>query len=313
MRVVLRNLGSRSAGFFIVLLIALLPVSSSAGTIVRVSTTVGDFSIELLDDIAPITVQNFLNYVNRNDYNGTYFHRVVDNFVAQGGAYRFELFVGPIDVPTDPPIVNEFNVSNTRGTVAMAKIGGDQNSATNQWFVNIQDNVDLDTSNGGFTVFGSVLGDGMTIVDAIDAQPTINLGGKASDAPYVTAAYVDPRDFLYMNVEIVERLSGAPHILETNTGLLITSVDIDNGSELISMNFNSVPAGEDVVIQANLESVIPRRGPVEGIATFSSADARLRIPSLEVNANGVVTLVSNVVFALSNTNPVQFTLESFQQ
>ena len=103
--------------------------------------------MELLDDIAPITVRNFLNYVNRNDYNGTYFHRVVDDFVVQGGAYRFQPFVGPIDVPTDPPIQNEFNVSNTRGTVAMAKIAGDPNSATNQWFVNLADNLDLDTTD----------------------------------------------------------------------------------------------------------------------------------------------------------------------
>ena len=313
MRAVLRHLGGRSAGYFLTLLIALTPISSNAGTLVRVSTSIGDFTMELLDDVAPITVQNFLNYVNRNDYNGTYFHRVVNNFVAQGGAYRFEPFVGPIDVPLDPPIQNEFGVSNTRGTVAMAKIEGDPNSATNQWFVNLDDNLDLDTNNGGFTVFANVIGDGMTIVDAIDDLPTINLGFKASDAPYVTADYADPRDFLFMNVEVVERLSGAPHVFETNSGLLITSVDVDNGSELISMNFNSVPAGDDVVIQANVESVISRRGPVDGIATFSSADSRLRIPSLEVNANGSVSVVSNVVFLLTNTNPVQFTLESFQQ
>lgn len=314
MRAVTRQLGGKAAGIFLVFLITVLPVSTYAGTIVRVSTSIGDFSIELLDETAPITVQNFLNYVNRNDYNGTYFHRVVDDFVAQGAAYRFELFVGPIDIPLDPHIQNEFTgVSNTRGTVAMARISGQPDSATNQWFVNIEDNTDLDTVDGGFTVFGHVLGDGMQIVDALDDLPTIDLGVKASDAPYWTTPYTDPRDFVFMNVEVVRRLSGAPHVLETGSGLLITSVDIDNGSELISMNFNSVPAGDDVVIQANLESVIPRRGPLEGVATFSSADGRLRIPSLEVNMDGNVIIVSNVVFALTNTSPVQFTLESFQQ
>ena len=313
MRVDLRHLRARVASLFIVLLFSCIPFSSSAGTIVRVSTTIGDFSIELLDDIAPVTVQNFLNYVNRNDYNGTYFHRVVDDFVAQGGAYRFELFVGPIDVPTDPPIVNEFSVSNTRGTVAMAKFDGDPDSATNQWYVNLADNTNLDTLNGGFTVFGNVLGQGMVIVDAIDNQPTLDLGFKASEAPYVTAAYSTPLDFLYMNVEIVERLSAAPHVFEATSGLLITSVDIDNGLELLSMNFNTVPAAGEVIIQANLESVIPRRGPVDGIATFSTSDNRLRIPSLEISSNGQAFLVSNVVFVLSNTSPVQFTLESYQQ
>ena len=63
---------------------SLYAVPAVAGTIVRVSTSIGDFSIDLLDDTAPITVQNFLNYVNRNDYNGTYIHRAIDDFVVQG-------------------------------------------------------------------------------------------------------------------------------------------------------------------------------------------------------------------------------------
>ncbi|MEX0963704.1 MAG: peptidylprolyl isomerase [Pseudohongiellaceae bacterium] len=164
--------------------------SALAETIVRISTGIGDYSIELLDDVAPITVQNFLAYVNRNAYNGTYIHRAENNFVVQGGGFRFRLFEGPIDVPADPPIQNEFSVSNTRGTIAMAKLDGDPNSATSQWFVNLIDNSSsLDTSNGGFTVFGTVLGDGMITVDAIDALPTQQLGVKASNAPFITPTY----------------------------------------------------------------------------------------------------------------------------
>ena len=94
------------------------------------------------------------------------------------------------------------------------------------------------TSLGVFSVFANVIGEGMEIVDAIDNQLTINLGFKASEAPYVTSAYQDPTNFLYMNVEIVERLSSAPNLFETNSGLFITSVDIDNGSDLIALNFN---------------------------------------------------------------------------
>lgn len=308
---------SRRAGTIlpgICLLFALLPVNlAEAGTIVRVSTSVGDYSIELLDDVAPLTVQNFLNYVARNDYNGTYLHRVVDNFVAQGGAYRFQLFEGPIDIPTDPPVVNEFNVSNTRGTVAMAKLGDDPNSATNQWFVNLTDNTELDSSNGGFTVFGQVLGDGMDVLDTIDALPFVNLGAKAPNAPYHTDAYTNPLDFVYMNVEVVQRFSAAAHVFESQTGLLITSVDIDGGSDVVSLNFNVVPSASGVVLQANLESVITRANSFDGIATYSTGDQRLRIPELEVNLDGEVSYVSNVVFVLSNQSPVQFTLESFEQ
>ncbi len=294
-------------------MLLLFSTTLQAGTIVRISTSVGDFSIELLDDVAPATVANFLAYVNRNDYNGTYLHRVVTDFVVQGGGYRFEPFVGPIDVPDYPPVVNEFNVSNTRGTVAMAKIDGDPNSATSQWFVNLVDNTALDTTNGGFTVFGNVLGEGMITVDAIADLRTINLGNKAPSAPFFTDSYSSPLNFVYINAEVVNRFSSAPHVLETATGKLITSVSINDGEDTISLNFNSVQTSPDIVMQANLESVIPRQPDLDGIATYSTTDQKLRIPSLEVNDRGNIILVNNVVFTLTNTSPVQFTLESYDQ
>ncbi|MCI5107071.1 MAG: peptidylprolyl isomerase [Pseudomonadales bacterium] len=296
------------------LTLSLAVAGSQAGTIVRFSTTMGDFSVELLDDTAPLTVANFLNYVNRDDYNGTYLHRVVDDFVVQGGGFRFEPFVGPIDVPADPAVPNEFNVSNTRGTIAMAKIDGDPDSATSQWFINLDDNTSLDADNGGFTVFGNVLGEGMVILDAIDDLPVVNLGSKASSAPYASESYnSDPGNFVYINVEVVSRFSSAPSVFEASSGLLLTTVNIDNNDQLISMNFNAVSGSEDFVIEANLESVIWRRDTVDGMASYSSTDEKLRIPSLEVNSNGTVVLVENLVFGLSNRSPLQFTLESYEQ
>lgn len=287
--------------------------TATAGTIVRVSTTIGDYSIELLDETAPLTVQNFLNYVNRNDYNGIYLHRVVDNFVVQGGAFRFQLFEGPVEIQQDPPVPNEFGASNLRGTVAMAKIEGQPDSATNQWFVNLNDNVNLDSNNGGFTVFGNVIGNGMIILDAIDELPKVSLGARASDAPFFTPEFNNGLDFVYMNVEVVERFSEAPHVYETNSGLLITSVSVDGGNELVSLNFNTVSAEPEVVIQANAHSIIPRKETFPDIASYSTSDKRLRIPSLEVNQNGSVFLLSNVVFVLSDAASSQFTLESYEQ
>lgn len=308
---------SGRAVLLIATLLYLCVISSAvqAGTIVRFSTTMGDFSVELLDDTAPITVANFLNYVNRDAYNGTYFHRVVNDFVAQGGGYRFQPYVGPIDVPADPPIANEFNIPNTRGTLAMAKLPGEPDSATSQWFVNLSDNPSLDTDNGGFTVFGNVLGDGMEILDAIDDLPVVSLGAKASNAPYATDSYdSDPRNFVYVNVEVVSRFSSAPSVYESDSGLLLTTVNIDDGDQLISMNFNAVTATEEtLVIEANLESVIWRRNTVDDMASYSTSDNKLRIPSLEVNNNGVVTVVENLVFGLSSQDPVRFTLESYDQ
>ncbi len=144
------------------------------GTTVRFSTVLGDILVELYDDAAPLTVANFLNYVNRGDYDSSIFHRLVPGFVLQGGGYWYP---GWWDIPTDPPVPNEFGISNTRGTIAMAKQPGDPNSATSQWFFNLADNsATLDVDNGGYTVFGRVIGDGMAVVDALAAIPTYDFG-----------------------------------------------------------------------------------------------------------------------------------------
>jgi peptidyl-prolyl cis-trans isomerase A (cyclophilin A) len=259
-------------------------------------------------------VANFLGYVARNDFNGTYLHRVVDNFVVQGGAYRFKLFEGPIDIPTGETVVNEFGASNLRGTVAMAKVDGNPDSATNQWFVNLADNSgNLDANNGGFTVFGTVLGDGMAVLDAIDALPFVSLGAKAPNAPYFSEFYDNPSSFVYMNVEVTERFSTSSHVYESGTGLLITSVNIDDGSELLSLNLRSVASALGFVIEVNQESVIPRQTAFDGMATFDSATGLLTIPALEVNLSGSVSVITNVVFKLIDATSARFLLDTYDQ
>ena len=152
------------------------------GQIMRVNTTSGNFSMELLDDVAPATVQNFLTYQQAGVYTNALVHRSVPGFVVQTGGFTAEL--PPQSIPTNAPVVNEYNLSNTRGTVAMAKLGGNPNSATNQWFVNLADNSsNLDNQNGGFTVFARVLGTGMQVVDAIAAVPVFNAGGTFDQIP----------------------------------------------------------------------------------------------------------------------------------
>ena len=144
-------------------------------TNVTVDTQLGSFELELFDDQAPVTVENFLNYLRDGDFDESVIHRSVPGFIIQGGAFRVEN--GQIvDIPVDDPIVNEPGILNTRGTIAMAKISGDPNSATSSWFINLDDNANLDTQNGGFTVFGRVVGDGMDVVDAIADLPVRNLG-----------------------------------------------------------------------------------------------------------------------------------------
>ncbi len=146
---------------------------AQAQTLVRFKTVLGDFDVELLDAGAPQTVANFLAYLAGPDYDASFTHRSVPSFVIQGGGFAFADGSFAL-VPTDPPVVNEFGRSNLRATIAMAKSAGDPDSATSQWFVNLVDNTFLDTSNGGFTVFGDVIGSGMAVVDAIEAVPVFN-------------------------------------------------------------------------------------------------------------------------------------------
>jgi cyclophilin family peptidyl-prolyl cis-trans isomerase len=140
----------------------------------------------LVQDVAPKNVANFLNYVNRGAYDNSFIHRSPPNFVIQGGGYKF-VNGSVMSIPQDPAVVNEFHVSNTRGTLAMAKLAGNPNSATNQWFFNESDSnagppANLDTQNGGFTVFGRIInGSGLTTMDTIAAVPIYNAGGPPFD------------------------------------------------------------------------------------------------------------------------------------
>jgi len=175
---------------------------------VVIETNFGDIVIELFPDDAPITVDNFLNYVNTGFYDGLVFHRVIYDFMIQGGG--FYLWRGPDGkdyiMPTDPcdPIVNEsYNgLSNLRGTIAMARTS-DPNSATSQFFINDVNNLFLDRDesdpNGfGYCVFGQVVSD-MNVVDAIALTPTYYVSSSFTDFPYnptvdINAAYVRPCD-----------------------------------------------------------------------------------------------------------------------
>ena len=141
------------------------------------SNGVSDIVIELFPDDAPISVENFLGYVTRGDYIGSFIHRSVPGFVVQGGGF----LANPIGlVPVQAPILNEFGRSNLRGTVAYARQAGVVNSATSQFFFNIQDNTDLDDVDEGFTVFGEVVS-GMGLVNAINNAPTANLNFNPDD------------------------------------------------------------------------------------------------------------------------------------
>ncbi|MFL5327474.1 MAG: peptidylprolyl isomerase [Gemmataceae bacterium] len=153
-------------------------------SVVRFDTIAGPVDVELLDQQTPLTVANFLNYVRRADYDNSIFHRLVHDFVLQGGAFQFHTAPSRLDpITTDAPIPNEPGISNTRGTIAMAKLAGDPNSATSQFYFNLIDNSsNLDVQNGGFTVFGHVV-NGLSVIDQLATFPITDHGGVFNELP----------------------------------------------------------------------------------------------------------------------------------
>jgi cyclophilin family peptidyl-prolyl cis-trans isomerase len=147
---------------------------------VTIKTSEGDITVRLFKDKAPLTVANFLGYVDSGFYNGTIFHRVIPNFMIQGGGFLPDMS----EKETGSPVENESRnrLHNTRGTLAMARTN-DPDSATSQFFINQRNNLRLDWTPGreGYTVFGEVIL-GMDIVDFIATAPT-GKAGPHSDVP----------------------------------------------------------------------------------------------------------------------------------
>ena len=179
---------------FLIPLLALFAAASvfaqaaPAGTMVRLHTTQGPIDFRLLDSEAPVTVANFLAYTRGGDYNDVFFHRSAwlgqlepaapTPFIIQAGAFKWPSNTGCCNLAAGSPnlvasrgaIQNEFSPtrSNIRGTVAMAKVSNNPNSATNQWFINMANNAaNLDNQNSGFTVFARVTAPGMVVADRI--------------------------------------------------------------------------------------------------------------------------------------------------
>ncbi len=153
---------------------------------VKFVTTAGDFTVEVYPDKAPKTVENFLQYVNAKHYDGTIFHRVIPNFMVQGGGFD----INYTQKITRPPVPHEGREAlakggpkNVAGTLAMARTN-DPQSATAQFFINVKDNAFLDPTaqNFGYTVFGKVLS-GMEVIEKIKLTPTGAAGPFPSDVP----------------------------------------------------------------------------------------------------------------------------------
>ena len=228
-------------------LLSLTPLSAFATT-VRMQTSLGDIDIQLMDTDAPVTVANFLNYVTSGTYVNSFMHRSVPGFIIQGGGYLWsDVSNGVSSIPANAPVTNEFSASrsNLRGTIAMAKLSGDPNSATSQWFFNLADNsANLDNQNGGFTVFGEVIGDGMQVVDAIAALRVVNgVAANYSTAfdslPVVTA----PTTWITaQNLVIISAVSVLPDLTASAAVPVVEFYNTDLDHYFITADVNEAAA-----------------------------------------------------------------------
>jgi len=194
-----------------------LPRKSDA-TVVEFQTVMGNFEVNLYDNATPATVTNFLNYVQNGAYTDSIFHRSVPGFVIQGGGISYDAVTPLVAISENAPVANEPAFANVRGTIAMAKLGEQPDSATSQFFINLDNNsADLDGQNGGFSVFGEVVGSGMDVVDAIAALPRYNFGSPTDNLPLRDYVLNDPLDAT--NLVIVTAIVVSDTTVDSAAGL----------------------------------------------------------------------------------------------
>ena len=234
-------------------------MAQSSGPAYRFKTNLGDIDVVLTPDVAPLTVANFINYVAKGAYTNSIFHRSVPGFIIQGGGFRLENH-SPVAIDQDPPVKNEFNVTNSRGTIAMAKLGSSPDSATNQWFFNLANNgSNLDNQNGGFTVFGRILNSaGLTVMDRIAAQKVYNAGSPFDSLPLAnyTSGTIQDSNFV-----LVSSIVPLP---------LFPSAGITSAASYARANTNGIAPGEFITI-------------------FGSGLGPTDLVTLTLDNNGVVT------------------------
>lgn len=306
--------------------------SRRATTLVaRFSTNSGIIDVNLFSDRTPLTVRNFLNYANRGVWDRTVFHRSAESggqeFVIQGGGFFNE---GPNfpGIPTDPSPLNEPGISNTRGTIAMAKLGNNPNSATNQWFFNLSDNSqNLNNQNGGFTVFGEITNaQGLSVIDAIAALRAFDASSQNnafSEVPVFDLAAVQARGTLlptdtvsFSRLAILVDVSAEPSAQLPTQGSVtiaqppgqnrafVTLFDLDgsgavgNGSWLkvnfgprdtiTSIQITGSPAGRVGIIISDAASV----GAITDLRRTPSGDIAFIVSEAAVRSIRVVTPIS---------------------
>lgn len=232
----------RRSGVWILAWLLGASVATQAGTLAQFRTVFGDIEVELFDQDKPITVQNFVRYVQSGRYRNLILHRCDPAFVVQGGGFivtnRGTTNWRVAYLPTFGAISNEFSAgtihSNTYGTIAMARVGGQTNSATSQWFFNLTNSPFLDTVDGGFTVFGRMVR-GTNVLDRFrmfrrysgteTSNVIANLGSPLNELPLLSP-FLSESNLLFVDVSLLNvqiRSVGAAREISWNSARELTN------------------------------------------------------------------------------------------
>jgi len=261
---------------------------------VLISTLGESIILALHDKATPKNVTNFLRYVNRSDYSNSFLHRSVPNFIIQGGGAR-PGGASPTqwaNIPVDAAVPNEPGISNLRGTIAMAKLGGNFDSATSEWFISTANNQsNLDFQNGGFSVFGAVVGSGsMGIAQALNNLPVV--ARSQPNQPTVYESLITGTSGVSLD-SIPVLQDPPPATPAANTFVRITSI---TEVEPVEVTVASItPSNILAAAVFGTELVVQSRGP-SGIATLTlratnvdgnSVTFPVRVEVIDTNIPGI--------------------------
>jgi peptidyl-prolyl cis-trans isomerase A (cyclophilin A) len=286
---------------------------------VCLDTNVGEFCVELFEDTAPLTVANFLGYVESGEYDKTIIHRSMPRFVIQGGGYYYSEEDKKLNaIPKNAPVVNEFRRSNVRGTMAMAKLGDNPNSATNEWFISLADNSEnLDNQNGGFTVFGQVIGQGMAVVDAIAGKPIRNFtslyGGAFDTVPVIRIdSEIDADDFVTIKRMYLTDENNLPEDpdLPVTTGVFTGStltLPVQFRGTLLRMIFDITSTPPEYKFRLRTGQIIALNDVGQERAEFDLATGVMTVPSVLYGLD----VMTDLVLKMSDPSIFAMNLESF--
>tara|TARA_B100000700_G_C15025562_1_gene847950 strand:+ start:563 stop:2338 length:1776 start_codon:yes stop_codon:yes gene_type:complete len=293
------------------------------------------FFLELYDDqnktnkTTPITADNFIQYVADDSYDQTLIHRVASDFVIQGGGYTWPSTINesPLKVTSKGEIVNEPGNSNFMGTIAMAKVSGEPDSATSEWFINLSDNKHLDSQNEGFTVFGHLLGDGIKNPLLLNNQTIYNVyyGETGLNFPELPLNNVQGNDIQqtnYFAIYDISTINERPSEIANTYNVIVTAEDLEGNqsNQYVIVNVNDIQGetlnginGEDILkggigndfFQGNGGNDTIDGGADYDIATYSGkfSDYTFSI------ANKIVTITDN----RSSTNDGIDTLSNIEK